>query len=208
MSGGRPGGSAGIRWRPAVSLLIAPPFIAWNRWSTMDAASFSALPGVRTAPSINVTPACFAKYLPASSNRITGRSVSNATTRAPMSMALIWRMAAFSHSASFEVPPPICTVSTRWRVRPERATAPDPNAAVRAHGQVIVAESVKHLLIDSIHFVENAKALYDAHMLGEVETTYASRVGRLWPDVQSGQTRPQALEVLRGESCRFGCRCR
>jgi L-ribulose-5-phosphate 4-epimerase len=40
---------------------------------------------------------------------------------------------------------------------------------IRAHGQVIVAESVKHLLIDSVHFVENAKALYTAHGLGEVE---------------------------------------
>ena len=47
---------------------------------------------------------------------------------------------------------------------------------IRAHGQVIVAESVKHLLIDSIHFVENAKALYDAHMLGEVEPLTAGEL--------------------------------
>jgi ribulose-5-phosphate 4-epimerase/fuculose-1-phosphate aldolase len=40
---------------------------------------------------------------------------------------------------------------------------------IRAHGQVIVAESVKALLIDSVHFVENARALYDAHLLGEIE---------------------------------------
>ena len=40
---------------------------------------------------------------------------------------------------------------------------------IRAHGQVIVAESVKALLIDSVHFVENAKALYQAYGLGELE---------------------------------------
>jgi ribulose-5-phosphate 4-epimerase/fuculose-1-phosphate aldolase len=40
---------------------------------------------------------------------------------------------------------------------------------IRAHGQVIVAESVKALLIDSVHFVENAQALYNAYQLGEVE---------------------------------------
>jgi L-ribulose-5-phosphate 4-epimerase len=40
---------------------------------------------------------------------------------------------------------------------------------IRAHGQVVAAESVKALLIDSIHFVENAEALYRAHGLGSVE---------------------------------------
>lgn len=47
---------------------------------------------------------------------------------------------------------------------------------IRAHGQVIVAESVKALLIDSVHFVENAKALYDAHLLGEVEPLTAGEL--------------------------------
>lgn len=47
---------------------------------------------------------------------------------------------------------------------------------IRAHGQVIVAESVKALLIDSVHFVENAKALYDAHLLGEVEALTAAEL--------------------------------
>lgn len=39
---------------------------------------------------------------------------------------------------------------------------------IRAHGQVIVAESVQGVLIDSIHFVENAQAMYDAACLGPV----------------------------------------
>jgi L-ribulose-5-phosphate 4-epimerase len=39
---------------------------------------------------------------------------------------------------------------------------------IRAHGQVIVAESVQAALIDSIHFVENAQAMHDAAVLGPV----------------------------------------
>jgi L-ribulose-5-phosphate 4-epimerase len=39
---------------------------------------------------------------------------------------------------------------------------------IRAHGQVIAAESVPGVLIDSVHFVENAVACYRAAMLGPV----------------------------------------
>jgi L-ribulose-5-phosphate 4-epimerase len=39
---------------------------------------------------------------------------------------------------------------------------------IRAHGQVIAAESVPGVLIDSVHFVENATAFYQAAMLGAV----------------------------------------
>ena len=39
---------------------------------------------------------------------------------------------------------------------------------IRAHGQVITAESVEAALVDSIHFVENAEAMYAAAMLGRV----------------------------------------
>ncbi len=39
---------------------------------------------------------------------------------------------------------------------------------IRAHGQVIVAESVEAVLIDSVHFVENAVAMYHAAALGKV----------------------------------------
>jgi len=64
---------------------------------------------------------------------------------------------------------------------------------IRAHGQVVVAESVPAVLIDSVHFVENAQAMYQAAMLGKVmpltadETTAFARdfhrdrhVGKLW----------------------------
>jgi L-ribulose-5-phosphate 4-epimerase len=39
---------------------------------------------------------------------------------------------------------------------------------IRAHGQIIVAESVPAVLIDAVHFVENAQACYDASLLGKV----------------------------------------
>jgi L-ribulose-5-phosphate 4-epimerase len=40
---------------------------------------------------------------------------------------------------------------------------------IRAHGQAVVAENVQALLIDSVHFVENAVALYHASVLGRVK---------------------------------------
>ena len=39
---------------------------------------------------------------------------------------------------------------------------------IRAHGQVITAESVEAVLTDSVHFVENAEAMYHACCLGKV----------------------------------------
>ena len=39
---------------------------------------------------------------------------------------------------------------------------------IRAHGEVVVAESLPALLADCVHFVENAEALYRAAMLGKV----------------------------------------
>lgn len=39
---------------------------------------------------------------------------------------------------------------------------------IRAHGQVVTAESVEAVLVDSIHFVENAEAAYAAALLGVV----------------------------------------
>lgn len=39
---------------------------------------------------------------------------------------------------------------------------------IRAHGQVITAESVDAVLNDSVHFVENAQAMYNACAIGRV----------------------------------------
>ena len=49
------------------------------------------------------------------------------------------------------------------------ATLGDCQAAlIRAHGIVVVAESVPALLVDAVHFVENAEAFYQAALLGPV----------------------------------------
>jgi len=39
---------------------------------------------------------------------------------------------------------------------------------IRAHGQVVTAESVEAVLTDSIHFVENAQAMHNACVLGRL----------------------------------------
>ena len=47
---------------------------------------------------------------------------------------------------------------------------------IRAHGQVVVAETVRAALIDSIHFVENAQSMYDAAVLGPVVPLTAKEI--------------------------------
>lgn len=50
------------------------------------------------------------------------------------------------------------------------ATLGDSHAAlIRAHGVAVTAESVEALLIDSVHFEENAKTLFHAAALGDVK---------------------------------------
>jgi ribulose-5-phosphate 4-epimerase/fuculose-1-phosphate aldolase len=49
-----------------------------------------------------------------------------------------------------------------------RTLGPHHGLLIRAHGQVVVAESVPGVLIDSIHFVENAQAMHHAACLGSV----------------------------------------
>ena len=49
-----------------------------------------------------------------------------------------------------------------------RSLGPHHGLLIRAHGQVITAESVPALLIDSVHFVENAETMYRATPLGPV----------------------------------------
>lgn len=66
------------------------------------------------------------------------------------------------------------------------ATLGDCHAAlIRAHGVVVTAESVPALLIDSVHFEENAETLYRASALGKVKglsreelDAFASRFNR------------------------------
>ncbi|CAN0449867.1 unnamed protein product [Discosporangium mesarthrocarpum] len=58
-------------------------------------------------------------------------------------------------------------------------------ALIRAHGVVVTAESVPALLVDSVHFEENAKTLFHAAALGSVKglsndemAAFASRFNR------------------------------
>ena len=56
------------------------------------------------------------------------------------------------------------------------ALGPHHAALIRAHGQVVVAEDIPSLLIDCVHFVENALAMYDASVLGRVRPLSASEI--------------------------------
>jgi L-ribulose-5-phosphate 4-epimerase len=55
---------------------------------------------------------------------------------------------------------------------------------IRAHGQIITAESIPAVLIDSIHFVENADAMYRAAMLGEVVALTKKEIADFLVDFQ------------------------
>lgn len=63
-----------------------------------------------------------------------------------------------------------------WHIdTPERGRAlvetlgPHNAALIRAHGAVIVSESIPALMVDTVHFEENAKAMYEAARLGTVK---------------------------------------
>lgn len=47
---------------------------------------------------------------------------------------------------------------------------------IRAHGQVVTAENIPAVLIDCVHFVENAEAMYRAASLGTVVPLNASEI--------------------------------
>jgi ribulose-5-phosphate 4-epimerase/fuculose-1-phosphate aldolase len=53
---------------------------------------------------------------------------------------------------------------------------------IRAHGQVVAAETVHALLIDCVHFVENAEAMYRAAALGPVLPLTDSEVAAFLDD--------------------------
>ncbi len=49
---------------------------------------------------------------------------------------------------------------------------------IRAHGEVVVAETLPALLTDCIHFTENAEALYHASLLGRVVALTPDEINR------------------------------
>ncbi len=76
-------------------------------------------------------------------------------------------------------------VNTPARGRALAATLGEHHAAlIRAHGQIIVAESVPALFIDCVHFVENAAAMYDAALLGSVLPLTADEIASFQKDLK------------------------
>ncbi len=63
-----------------------------------------------------------------------------------------------------------------------RSLGPHQAALIRAHGQAVVAENVPALLVDCVHFVENAVALYHAHVLGRVKPLTAGEMSAFRDD--------------------------
>jgi ribulose-5-phosphate 4-epimerase/fuculose-1-phosphate aldolase len=53
---------------------------------------------------------------------------------------------------------------------------------IRAHGQVVTAESVEAVLIDSVHFVENGMAMYHAAAIGRVKPLTAHDIANFERD--------------------------
>jgi ribulose-5-phosphate 4-epimerase/fuculose-1-phosphate aldolase len=58
---------------------------------------------------------------------------------------------------------------------------------IRAHGQVVVAENVPALLIDCVHFVENAVAMYQAAAVGKVMPLTAAEMSAFRHDFERGR---------------------
>lgn len=70
-------------------------------------------------------------------------------------------------------------VDTPERGRALAATlGPHHALIIRAHGEVVVAETPPALLMDCIHFTENAETLYQASLLGRVEALTAEELSR------------------------------
>ena len=76
-------------------------------------------------------------------------------------------------------------VNTPARGRALAATLGAHHAAlIRAHGQIVVAESVPALFIDCVHFIENATAMYDAALLGCVLPLTADEIASFLQDLK------------------------
>jgi L-ribulose-5-phosphate 4-epimerase len=65
-------------------------------------------------------------------------------------------------------------------------------ALMRAHGAVVLSESVPALLVDAVHFVENADALYRASLLGKPKFLSEDEM----VEVAKKQGRPRHIDKL------------
>ena len=113
---------------------VSSPSSCWlttsNRRSAISEAMACKVSSVMSWPSSNSTPTLPPWRRPASSTRTTALPPSMARSRAPTSMAVTSRTLPPAHTAILLVPPPTSMFSTTASSRPERATAPEPWAAM------------------------------------------------------------------------------
>jgi L-ribulose-5-phosphate 4-epimerase len=65
-------------------------------------------------------------------------------------------------------------------------------ALLRAHGAIVVSDSVPGLMIDAVHFVENAQVLYQAMMIGKPVFLSEAEM----KEIEKKQGRPRHIEKL------------
>ncbi len=122
--------SGASRSRPAPPAAGACPRIASNSRSAMPAASARAASGASSLPTSRLMPCAAAKRRPASSTRAIRPSGSRQIRRAPTSSAVTSITRPSAQTAIFAVPPPTSTFMIVALSRIERATAPEPCAAI------------------------------------------------------------------------------
>jgi len=77
---------------------------------------------------------------------------------------------AYRWASGIPIHPESWHIDTPERGRAMVESLGDHNAVLlRAHGAVIVSETISSLMVDAVHFDENARALYDASRLGTVK---------------------------------------
>jgi L-ribulose-5-phosphate 4-epimerase len=81
---------------------------------------------------------------------------------------------------------------------------PHQAALIRAHGQVVVAEDLPALLVDCVHFVENAEALYRAATLGKVKPLTAKEMAAFHDDFDRERHAAKLWSYYLGKGCASG----
>jgi L-ribulose-5-phosphate 4-epimerase len=71
---------------------------------------------------------------------------------------------------------------------------------IRAHGQVVTAESLPALLVDCVHFTENAEALFRAHTLGQVRPLSESELASFLADFHRDRHVPKLWHYYVGRA--------
>lgn len=77
-------------------------------------------------------------------------------------------------------------------------------ALIRAHGIVVVAESVPALFVDTVHFVENADAMFRAAQLGPVKPLTAEEMEMFTSRFRRGRHVRKLWDYYMGRGAREG----